>query len=117
VAELQNELEAAGAGIIWVLEADESLTAGTADSCVRIMSDLEASRGWCVGDGQTMPTPGAFDESPFSEKRGFDMIVAPATMEVLWVTNHGSPSGNDNLDADEVLEAVEAAVEKVKAAR
>ena len=76
MAELQNELEAAGAGIIWVLEADESLTAGTADSCVRIMSDLEASRGWCVGDGQTMPTPGAFDESPFSEKRGFDMIVA-----------------------------------------
>jgi len=114
VAEIDAELEGRGAGLIWVLEADQDVVAGTADSCVRVMEDLGASRGWCVGDGQTQPEAGVFDDSPFSEKRGFDMVVAPSTMEVLWVTTHGSTNGNENLDADEVLEAVEASVANVR---
>ena len=114
MAERQDELEAAGAGLIWVLEGDQNVQPGTVDSCVRIMGELEATTGWCVGDGETEPRPGAFDDAPFSEKRGFDMIVAPATMEVLWTTSHGSTSGNENLSAGEVLDAVEQAVVNVQ---
>lgn len=115
MAEIEDELVDAGAEIVWVLEADESLVPGTAERCMEILDDLGSDdQGWCVGDGETLPEPGVFDDSPFSVGRGFDMIVAPATMEVLWTTSHGSPSGNDNVDAKEILDAVEAAVESVR---
>jgi hypothetical protein len=107
VAELDDEIEDAGAGIVWVLEADSSGTAGTADLCVGVMEVLGApDRGWCVGDGQTAPVPGTFDDSPFSVARGFDMIVPRDTMEILWTSSHGSPSGNDNIDGQGILDAV-----------
>jgi len=115
VADQEAEIVAAGAEIVWVLEADQAQVPGTADSCMRIMDDLDAEgHGWCVGDGQTLPKAGVFDDSPFSVSRGFDMIVAPETMEILWVSSHGSPSGNENLDGTDVLAAVEAAVDNVR---
>lgn len=117
MAEYDEDFQAAGAQLIWVLEADASQTPGTVDSCTSVMDELgNPSVGWCVGDGQTMPTPGSFDDSPFSEKRGFEMIVARQTMEVLWSSSHGSTAGNDNLDGADVLEAVEDAVGKVEKA-
>ena len=63
-------------------------------------------QGWCVGDQQTQPESGAFDASPFSIARGFDMIVPRKTMTIEWTTNHGTPSGNENLDGEDVLQAV-----------
>ena len=98
---------AAGAQIVWVLEQDSSGTDGTADLCMSVMDVLgDPSQGWCVGDGQTEPVPSTFDDAPFSVYRGFDMIVPRDTMEILWTSSHGSPSGNDNLDGDAILEAV-----------
>jgi hypothetical protein len=115
VADYDEELENAGAQVIWVLEADASQTPGTVESCTDVMDELgDPKTGWCVGDGQTLPSAGSFDDSPFSEKRGFEMIVSRQTMEVLWSSSHGSTSGNENLDGDDVLAAVEAAVDKVR---
>lgn len=107
MAEVDDEIRAAGAEIVWVLEADSRFTPGTADLCVDVMGVLgDPDRGWCVGDSQTEPVAGTFDDSPFSVARGFDMIVPRDTMEILWTSSHGSPSGNDNLDGRGVLEAV-----------
>ena len=64
------------------------------------------SVGWCVGDDETNPVAGTFDDSPFSIGRGFDMIVPKRTMEIVYTTSHGTPSGNENLSGEDVLEAV-----------
>ncbi len=111
MAEVEDEIVGAGAQIVWVLEQDPGGTPGTADLCTGVMDALGSEdQGLCVGDAQTEPTPGAFDASPFSVYRGFDMIVPRSTMQIVWTSSHGSPSGNENLDGGAVLEAVEAAV-------
>lgn len=116
MADQEDAIVAAGAQIFWVLEADSRQTPGTAALCMDVMDDLGSEdQGWCVGDGQTEPMAGVFDDSPFSVNRGFDMITTREAMEVIWVSNHGSPSGNENLDGKDILAAVEAAVEAVRA--
>lgn len=115
MAEVEDEIVAAGAQIVWVLEQDPSFQPGTADLCAEVMDALGSEdQGWCVGDAQTEPVPGTFDESPFSVGRGFDLIVPRSTMEIVWTSSHGTPSGNENLDGATVLEAVEAAVEDAR---
>jgi hypothetical protein len=91
--------------IIWVLEADTSFQPGTAQACRTFMNapQRDSDQGWCVGDGQTMPTAGVFDDSPFSIARGFDMLVERSTMRILYTTSHGTPQGNDNLTGAELL--------------
>ena len=117
MADQSERIAEAGAEIVWVLEADASQVPGTASSCTRIMDDLgDPHVGWCVGDGQTQPVAGVFDDSPFSVERGFEMIVSRRTMEVLWSSSHGSPAGNENLDGRDVLAAVEAAVRMTREA-
>lgn len=97
---------------MWVLEEDVSGRPGTADSCDSSMTELGVgSVGLCVGDGQTQPVPGTFDDSPFSVARGFDMIVVRETMEIVWSSSHGSPAGNDNPSGEEVLARVREVVE------
>jgi hypothetical protein len=111
VAGLEDAIVDAGAEIVWVLEQDVSVEPGKAEVCMEVMDDLGSDdQGWCVGDGQTEPEPGTFDESPFGVGRGFDMIVARATMEIVWTSSHGTPAGNDNLDGEAVLAAVEDAI-------
>ncbi|HHO49883.1 MAG TPA: hypothetical protein ENK18_03195 [Deltaproteobacteria bacterium] len=108
---MEDEIVAAGAQIIWVLEADVRQTPGTAELCMAAMDGFGSlDQGWCVGDGQTEPVPGTFDNSPFSQYRGFDIIVHRETMEIVWSSSHGSPSGNENLDGDGVLAAVVEAI-------
>ncbi|MCK6549118.1 hypothetical protein L6R52_24960 [Myxococcota bacterium] len=89
--------------IIWVLEQDTSFVDGTAQSCRTFVNGRGSDKGWCVGDGQTMPTAGEFDDSPFSAFRGFDMLVRKSDMHIIWTTNHGTPSGNENLTSDQIL--------------
>ncbi len=102
---------AAGAEIIWVLEQSPTFTEGSAENCAATMDALGSEdQGWCVGDDETLPTPDVFDESPFSEFRGFDIIVPTATMEIVYSTSHGTPDGNDNLTGADILAAVEEAV-------
>jgi hypothetical protein len=106
VAEHEDDIIAAGAQIIWVLEQDVQARAGTASSCRSELDSLGSDAGWCVGDSETDPDPGAFDESPFSIARGFDMIVPRTTMVIEYTTNHGTTSGNENLDGAAVLAKV-----------
>ena len=100
----------AGAEIVWVMEQNNILQPGTADNCRAWMDYIGSTDGTCVGDSQTQPVAGTFDNSPFSIARGFDMIVVRETMEIVWVTNHGTPFGNENLDGPAVLAEVQAAV-------
>ena len=110
VAEVQDRIAAAGAEIIWVLEQDTSGTDGTMASCVDFMTTAGATRGWCVGDGQTEPDAGEWDVSPFAVGRGFDIAMHREEMRIEFVTDHGTPSGNENLEGDEIAAAVEALV-------
>ncbi|MCB9674513.1 MAG: hypothetical protein H6737_05310 [Alphaproteobacteria bacterium] len=104
---MEDDIIAAGAEIIWVLEADTSGVAGTADSCMAFMDSVGSTQGWCVGDGETQPVPGTFDDSPFSIGRGFDIVVPRSTMVIEYSTSHGTPAGNDNLSGADVLQAVQ----------
>ena len=70
------------------------------------MDGRGSDAGLCVGDAETQPTAGTFDNSPFSQFRGFDMIVQRASMEIVFTSNHGTPGGNENLDGDAILQAV-----------
>lgn len=114
VAQIDEQIAAEGAEIIWVLEADVEIEPGTAVGCMDVMDELsDPTHGWCVGDGQTWPDAGIFDDSPFSVNRGFDMIVDARTMRIEWVSNHGSPAGNENPSAAEVLAALQDVVSKI----
>ena len=108
MAEHEDAIVEAGAEIVWVLEYGNDFQAGTAKSCVDHFEQMGVqSQGWCVGDGQSKPEENLFDQSEFAIGRGFDMIVSRDTMTIDWVSTHGSPGGNENLDGDEVLAAVE----------
>ena len=90
---------------------------GTAEACRDFMDDRGSEAGLCVGDGQTEPEAGVWDNSPFSVGRGFDIIVPRDSMEIVFTTNHGTPAGNENIDGEDVLEAVIEAVAEVRAGR
>lgn len=107
-----QDIEEAGAGIVWVLERSASSAPGTAERCVDFMTDplIGADRGWCVGDSQTEPLAGEFDDSPFSVGRGFDLVVPRDTMVIEATSSHGTPSGNENLDGADILALVEEVV-------
>lgn len=107
---VENDIIAAGAEIIWVLERSADNSPGTAEGCLSFMTQLGATKGWCVGDSQTQPTAYTFDNAPFSIGRGFDLIVPRSSMEVVFTSSHGTPTGNDNLSGAEILSAVQAAV-------
>jgi len=101
----------AGAQIIWVLEQNTSFNLGTAEDCRDYMDGKGSTLGWCVGDGMTMPEPTTFDDSPFSNARGFDMIVVRETMEVVFSSTHGTTAGSENLTGEELLAEVQAVVD------
>ena len=105
--EVEDQIIAAGAEIIWVLEANAFLQPGTAEDCRTIVNGLGSQVGWCVGDSETMPVAGVFDNSPFSLSRGFDIIVPRATMEIVYATNHGTPGGNENISGEALLAQVQ----------
>lgn len=111
MAAVAEDIVAEGAEIIWVLEADQTVTPGTAESCMDVMDVLgDPAVGWCVGDGETEPVAGTFDDSPFSLYRGFDMFVPRTTMEIAFSSSHGSPAGNENLTGEELLEELRALI-------
>ncbi|MFK7931285.1 MAG: hypothetical protein AB8H79_24090 [Myxococcota bacterium] len=60
-----------------------------------------------MGDSQTQPVAGAFDDSEFSKERGFDMLVLRDSMTVVWTSTHGTTAGNENLTGADVLAAVQ----------
>lgn len=106
VGSIQDDIRSLGIEIIWVLEYTVSGQGGTDDNCYDFFSNaatVNASEGWCVGDSETMPVAYTFDDSPFAIGRGFNMLVDRDTMQIVWESNHGTPAGNDNLTAAEIL--------------
>lgn len=110
MVEYEEDIINAGAQLVWVLEQTTTFGEGTAAACLAFLEDQGSDAGWCVGDAQTWPEPGTFDESPFGIDRGFDMIVDLADMRITWTSNHGTGANYDNLTGADVLAAVEAAV-------
>ena len=100
---MEDDIRAEGAEIIWVLEQNRALLPGTPEDCKEFMLDEGATTGWCVGDAQTRPESGSWDDSPFSEGRGFDILVPRSTMEIVYSTSHGTPAGNENPSGEDVL--------------
>ncbi|MBX2796168.1 MAG: hypothetical protein KTR31_00825 [Myxococcales bacterium] len=108
---MSDDIVAEGAEIIWVLEQNRQGQAGNANRCMDSMDKFgDPSVGWCVGDGQTEPVAGTFDNSPFSVERGFDIIVRRDTMEIMYSTSHGTEPGNENPSGAEILAEVQAAI-------
>lgn len=105
--DVEEQIIAEGAEIIWVLEANAFLQPGTAQECRSIVNGLGSQTGWCVGDGETLPMSGVFDNSPFSVSRGFDIIVVRSTMEIVYSTSHGTPQGNENITGADLLAQVQ----------
>ena len=105
--QVEQQILDAGAQIIWVLEADGFGQPGTAQACRNFVDSRGSTLGWCVGDGATVPTPGTFDNSPFSIGRGFDIIVPRSSMRIEFTTNHGTPGGNENISGEDLLAAIE----------
>jgi hypothetical protein len=104
VADVEDEIVAEGVQIIWVIEQINFVTAGLYEHCAEFNEAVSGSTaGWCVGDGETTPEAGVFDDSPFSDRRGFDILVDRSTMEVVLTTNHGTTNGNENISGDELL--------------
>ncbi len=104
MAAIDEDFEAAGAALIWVLEDSASFAGGTADNCFDTMETLGASTGWCVGDDETLPEADVWDDSPLANNRGFEIIVRRSTMTIEWTSSHGS-GANDNISAEELLQA------------
>ena len=107
MAEVEEEIVDAGAEIIWVLERGEDFSDADAALCRETMDRFGSDAGWCVGDAQTEPRPGTWDESPLARERGFDLIVDTETMVIEWVSTHGTTAGNENLDGEDVLAEVQ----------
>ena len=108
--DVEDQIVQAGAQIIWVLEQNQFLQPGTAEDCRNILDSFGSTQGWCVGDGQTLPTAGVFDNSPFSVQRGFDIIVPRQSMQIVYSTSHGTPMGNENITGEELLAKVQEVV-------
>ncbi len=89
-----------------MLEQGRLYEDGTAEQCREVMTQAGASAGWCVGDDETQPEIDAWDDSAFSIGRGFDIIVTRSDMVIQYSTSHGTPTGNDNVSGEELLQAV-----------
>ncbi|PRQ08216.1 hypothetical protein ENSA7_21880 [Enhygromyxa salina] len=106
--QVEQQILDAGAQIIWVLEQDSFLQPGTPEGCRNFVDSQGSSLGWCVGDAETMPVAGTFDNSPFSQARGFDIVVVRETMTIVYSTNHGTTNGNENISGEELLAEIQA---------
>lgn len=114
MANVASQIEAAGARIVWVMQQTGSFQDGTAGNCVDFINGEGSSTGICVGDSQSSPQF-PFKDSALSSGRGIDLIVDPLTMEIIFTAGHGTSAGNQNLDGNEILTAVEDAVADLQA--
>jgi hypothetical protein len=103
VAGVEEQIIAEGVEIIWLLEQDSFARDGTAQACRSFMRSMGSDKGLCVGDGQTEPMPGVFDNSMFAIGRGFDMVVRRSDMKIIFTASHGTPRGNQNLTGAQLL--------------
>ena len=76
---------------------------GTADGCRSFMRRRGSDKGLCIGDAETMPTPGVFDRSPIAIRRGYNILVRRRDMRIVYTNTQGTPRGNDNLTGAQLL--------------
>ena len=107
MAQVEQNFISSGIQIIWVLQQDGSFKAGTAEGCRQFMKGQGSSHGLCVGDGETQPNPKVFDMSNLAKGRGFDLLVRRSDMVITFTTTHGTPSGNENLTGQQLLEKIQ----------
>ncbi|MEQ8278600.1 MAG: hypothetical protein RMA76_34810 [Deltaproteobacteria bacterium] len=106
MAAVEEDILAAGAQIIWVLEHTTTNQDGTAVQCRQAFNGYGSDKGLCVGDGESTPRTRVFDTSPFSEARGIDLIVRRSDMHVVFEAPHGTPSRDTQLTGEELLQEV-----------
>ena len=112
MVQVEEQIVDEGVEIIWVLEQDMFFLPGRAATCQAFVRGEGSQHGLCVGDGETIPQAGVFNDSPFASGRGFDMLVRLSDMRVVFHTDHGSGPENDNLSGDAVLAAIRAQIEE-----
>jgi hypothetical protein len=106
VSDLEQDFIDEGAQIVWVLQENRSFAPGTSDEMHAFMEDSGSDLGIRVGDGETEPTPGTFERSPFiTTARGFAMVVRKADMRVMFANTHGNER---TLNGQVLLEEVRA---------
>ena len=103
VAQVEEQIIAEGTQLIWVMTEDASRRPGTAENCRSFLANRGSDNGICVGDSETMPAAYVFRDSPFAAGRGIDLVVRRSDMRVLFASDHGTPSGNDNLTGTQLL--------------
>lgn len=106
MATVEEDIIAAGAAIIWVLEHNTRNEDGTAVECRQTFDGYGSDKGLCVGDGESTPRTRVFDTSPFSRQRGIDLIVRRSDMHVVFEAPHGTPSRDTQLTGPELLQEV-----------
>lgn len=106
MAQVEEQIIAEGVQIIWVLQEDSSFKPGTAGACRTFMASQMSNAGLCVGDGETQPNARVFDMSSFAIGRGFDVLVRRSDMQIIYTTTHGTPSGNDNVSGEQLLDEI-----------
>ena len=90
----EDAILAAGAQIIWVTTEDSGFAPATSEFAHQYYgTTIGSAVGYRVGDGETQPTPGIFDSSPFiTSNRGFVMLVRRSNLEILFGANYSSVS-------------------------
>lgn len=106
VAGVEDDIVAEGVEFIWVIEELAFGETGLLEHCDAFNDVTGSQQGWCVGDGETQPVASAFDDSPFSNARGFDMLVDRSTMEIVYTTTHGTGAADENITAEQLLAAI-----------
>ena len=107
--DLEGQFIANDAQIIWMLQESGVLTPATSQDSQNFFSaDPQTSGvGIRVGDADTQPVAGAFEDSPFipdgfgESDRGFAMVVRKSDMRIVWAEFNGNErniSGQDVLD-------------------
>lgn len=108
VASVEDDIEAAGAAIIWVVQETNRYEPGLVEHCEEFRDSItQSTTGFCVGDGETQPEPGVFHTSPFADSMGFDIVVERATMDIVFATSHGIGGDNENLDGQALVELLQ----------
>ena len=108
MAQVEEQIINEGTQLIWVMTEFSDGTPGTADNCRDFMANRGSNNGLCVGDSETMPTAFVFRASPFALGRGIDLVVRRSDMKVVFASDHGTPTGNQNLTGAQLLEALRA---------
>lgn len=92
--DVEDEFAAAGARVIWVLNENISFQLATSQDAQNYYRDTIASAlGVAVGDAETSPDVGAFNDTPIiTSGRGFVMVVRRSDMQVTYSVNYSSSS-------------------------